>query len=134
MKSNINLILLNNVVRNSLFGMFYKLLWLGLGFVLSLLITNIMGVSASGLIAFATSIAVFIWLLISLGTDAYIVKLVAQFHASVRSAVTIGLLRSFLLYRTVFTALVFLLFYILYQSLVFTFDRFNSNELKSRFF
>jgi O-antigen/teichoic acid export membrane protein len=73
--------------------MFYELLWLGLGFVLSLLITNIMGVSASGLIAFATSIAVFIWLLISLGTDAYIVKLVAQCQASGRSAVTIGLFR-----------------------------------------
>jgi O-antigen/teichoic acid export membrane protein len=118
MKSNINLILSNDVARNSLFGMFFKLLCLG--FVLSLSITNIMRVSASGLIVFATSIAVFIWLLISLGTDAYIVKLVAQFHASVSSAVTIGLLRSFLLYRTVFTALVFLLFFIILYSLSIT--------------
>jgi O-antigen/teichoic acid export membrane protein len=131
MKSKINLVLSNDVARNSLFGMFFKLLGLGLGFIMSLLIANIMGVSVVGLIAFSTSIAVIIRLLIALGTDAYIVKLVAQFQANGKPADTNGLLRSLALYRAALTAFVLLLFYILHSVPAFIVDRFDSDEFKA---
>jgi len=126
--SKMNRLLSNEVAKNSLFGMFFKLLGLVLGFVMSLLIANLMGVSAVGLIAFATSIAVFIRLLISFGTDAYVVKLVAQYQANGASGSTTGLLRSLALYRAGITAFVLLLFYILYQVPNISLDRFDSSE------
>ncbi|MBL4799501.1 MAG: oligosaccharide flippase family protein [Oleispira sp.] len=131
MKSKIDLVLSNDVARNSLFGMFFKLLGLGLGFVMSLLIANVMGVSVVGLIAFSTSIAMIIRLLIALGTDAYVVKLVAQFQANGKPADTNGLLRSLALYRAAVTAFVLLLFYILHSVPAFTVDRFDSEELRA---
>jgi O-antigen/teichoic acid export membrane protein len=131
MKSKINLILSNDVARNSLFGMFFKLLGLGLGFVMSLLIVNVMGVSVVGLIAFSTLIAVIFRLLIALGTDSYVVKLVAQFQANGKSADTNGLLRSLALYRSAVTAFVLLLFYILHFVPAFAFDQFDSNEFRA---
>jgi O-antigen/teichoic acid export membrane protein len=133
LKSKINFILSNDVARNSLFGMFFQLLGLGLGFVTSLLIANVMGVSVVGLIAFSASIAVVIRLLIALGTDDYIVKLVAQFQANGKHADTNGLLRSLALYRSAVTAFVLLLFYILHSVSAFTVDRFDSNELRALF-
>ena len=131
LNSKISQMLSNEVARNSLFGMFFKLLGLGLGFVMSLLIANLMGVSAVGLIAFSTSIAVFIRLLISFGTDAYVVKLVAQHQANGASGSTNGLLRSLAIYRAVITALVLLLFYILYQVPALSIARFDSSEFNA---
>jgi O-antigen/teichoic acid export membrane protein len=131
MKSKINLMLSNDVARNSLFGMFFKLLGLGLGFLMSLLIANAMGVSVVGLIAFSTSIAVIIRLLIALGTDAYVVKLVAQFQANGNPADTNGLLRSLALYRSAVTAFVLLLFYILHYVPALAVEQFDSNEFRA---
>lgn len=131
MKSKINLMLSNDVARNSLFGMFFKLFGLGLGFVISLLLANVMGVSVVGLIAFSTSVAMVIRLVVALGTDAYIVKLVAQFQAKGKPADANGLLLSLAIYRSLVTVFVLLLFYILHSVFVFEVNWFDLNEFRA---
>ena len=108
--SKLSLLLKNDILRNSVLGLAFKMFGLGMGFVISLTLANALGVSFIGVVSLATSVAIVLKLLISLGSDTLIIREVSRASANKHFSLIRGMLEILLLYRVLAITLMLIFF------------------------